>query len=199
MLIIIRQAILSTLVLAVLLCGVYPLGVYLAGAAFIPYQAGGSLVKEGDTIVGSALVGQSFTSPEYFHGRPSAAGENGYAANSSSGSNLGPTSKALAERLVASAQSLRADAPATGTASSLAPTVLPIDMLTASGSGLDPHISPAGAYVQASRVAAARHIPVEEVQKLIKAAIEGPEWGLWGVERINVLRLNIALSKLNQR
>lgn len=199
MLTIIRQAILSTLVLAVLLCGVYPLSVYLAGAAFMPHQAGGSLITEGDTVVGSALVGQSFIGPDYFHGRPSAAGETGYAANSSSGSNLGPTSKALAERVAASAKNLRAGAPAAGTASPQESIVLPVDMLTASGSGLDPHISPAGAYVQASRVAAARQIPVEEVKNLIAASIEGPEWGLWGMERINVLRLNMALRKLGQR
>lgn len=186
----IRQAIVATLFLAVVLCAAYPVTVYLAGAALAPHQAGGSLLKEGDTIVGSALIGQNFTGPEYFQGRPSAAGEEGYAGNSSSGSNFGPTSKALAERVAASARTLREDAPE-GT--------LPVELLTASGSGLDPHITPAGAMIQAKRVAAARQLPLTQVEALITSHIEGPEWGVWGNDRINVLRLNMALRKLNQQ
>lgn len=189
MFMLIRQAIVATLFLALVLCAAYPAGVYLAGVSLVPEQAGGSLLKDGDTVVGSALIGQNFTGAEYFHGRPSAAGEQGYTGNASSGSNFGPTSKALAERMKASADALRKDNPQAGT--------LPIELLTASGSGLDPHITPAGAMIQAKRVAAARQLPLAQVEALITAQSEGPEWGFWGGDRINVLRLNMALRKLN--
>lgn len=132
----IRQSVLSTLCLAVLLCAAYPMLVTGAADAFFPKEAAGSLILRDGAIVGSALIGQPFSSAKYFHPRPSAAG---YNAGSSSGSNYGPTSKALAERVRASEQELRAERPE---------GVLPVDMLTASGSGLDPHISPDAALMQ---------------------------------------------------
>ena len=138
----IRQSVLSTLCLAVLLCAAYPMLVTGAADAFFPKEAAGSLILRDGAIVGSALIGQPFSSAKYFHPRPSAAG---YNAGSSSGSNYGPTSKALAERVRASEQELRAERPE---------GVLPVDMLTASGSGLDPHISPDAALMQVRRALA---------------------------------------------
>ena len=162
----IRQSVLSTLCLAVLLCAAYPMLVTGAADAFFPKEAAGSLILRDGAIVGSALIGQPFSSAKYFHPRPSAAG---YNAGSSSGSNYGPTSKALAER---------------------------VDMLTASGSGLDPHISPDAALMQVRRVAEARGLSPEAVEKLVRGHVEGPEWGVWGEPKVNVLRLNLALDEL---
>ena len=159
----IRQSVLSTLCLAVLLCAAYPMLVTGAADAFFPKEAAGA---------------------KYFHPRPSAAG---YNAGSSSGSNYGPTSKALAERVRASEQELRAERPE---------GVLPVDMLTASGSGLDPHISPDAALMQVRRVAEARGLSPEAVEKLVRGHVEGPEWGVWGEPKVNVLRLNLALDEL---
>ena len=172
----IRQSVLSTLCLAVLLCAAYPMLVTGAADAFFPKEAAGSLILRDGAIVGSALIGQPF--------RPSAAG---YNAGSSSGSNYGPTSKALAERVRASEQELRAERPE---------GVLPVDMLTASGSGLDPHISPDAALMQVRRVAEARGLSPEAVEKLVRGHVEGPEWGVWGEPKVNVLRLNLALDEL---
>ena len=169
----IRQSVLSTLCLAVLLCAAYPMLVTGAADAFFPKEA-----------AGSALIGQPFSSAKYFHPRPSAAG---YNAGSSSGSNYGPTSKALAERVRASEQELRAERPE---------GVLPVDMLTASGSGLDPHISPDAALMQVRRVAESRGLSPEAVEKLVRGHVEGPEWGVWGEPKVNVLRLNLALDEL---
>ncbi len=180
----IRQSVLSTLCLAVLLCAAYPLLVTGVANAFFPKEAAGSLILRDGAIVGSALIGQPFSSAKYFHPRPSAAG---YDAGSSSGSNYGPTSKALAERVRASEQELRAERPE---------GVLPVDMLTASGSGLDPHISPEAALMQARRVAEARGLSLETVEKLVRGHVEGPEWGVWGEPKVNVLRLNLALDEL---
>lgn len=168
----IRQSVLSTLCLAVLLCAAYPMLVTGAADAFFPKEAAGSLILRDGAIVGSALIGQPFSSAKYFHPRPSAAG---YNAGSSSGSNYGPTSKALAER---------------------SEGVLPVDMLTASGSGLDPHISPDAALMQVRRVAEARGLSPEAVEKLVRGHVEGPEWGVWGEPKVNVLRLNLALDEL---
>ena len=167
----IRQSVLSTLCLAVLLCAAYPMLVTGAADAFFPK-------------VGSAPIGPPFSSAKYFHPRPSAAG---YNAGSSSGSNYGPTSKALAERVRASEQELRAERPE---------GVLPVDMLTASGSGLDPHISPDAALMQVRRVAEARGLSPEAVETLVRGHVEGPEWGVWGEPKVNVLRLNLALDEL---
>ena len=163
----IRQSVLSTLCLAVLLCAAYPMLVTGAADAFFPKEAAGSLILRDGAIVGSALIGQN--------------------AGSSSGSNYGPTSKALAERVRASEQELRAERPE---------GVLPVDMLTASGSGLDPHISPDAALMQVRRVAEARGLSPEAVEKLVRGHVEGPEWGVWGEPKVNVLRLNLALDEL---
>ena len=170
----IRQSVLSTLCLAVLLCAAYPMLVTGAADAFFPKEAAGSLILRDGAIVGSALIGQPFSSAKYFHPRPSAAG---YNAGSSSGSNYGPTSKALAERVRASEQELRAERPA-------------------SGSGLDPHISPDAALMQVRRVAEARGLSPEAVEKLVRGHVEGPEWSVWGEPKVNVLRLNLALDEL---
>jgi K+-transporting ATPase ATPase C chain len=194
MLTLVRQSLVVTLLLAAVLCGAYPVLVTGAAQALMPHRANGSPVlvdgrPAGGRVVGSELIGQAFAGAGYFHGRPSAAGENGYDASASGGSNLGPTSRALAESMVARAAALRAENP-----SWKAP--LPPDMVTASASGLDPHISPDGARMQVARVAAARGLPMEKVAELVDAHVEGPELALFGEPRVNVLRLNLALDAL---
>lgn len=151
----------------------------MAQVAF-PSQANGSLLRNGDRIVGSSLIGQSFTSPRYFHGRPSAAGK-GYDAMASGGSNLGPTSKALALRIAATEKS---------------GSNVPPDLLTASASGLDPHISPEAAFYQADRVAAARGLAPAQTRKLVSGAIEDPLLGVLGEPRVNLLLLNRHLDRV---
>ena len=180
----VRQSIVSTLLLAVLLCAAYPLLVTGVADAFFPKQAAGSLIVRDGVLVGSELIGQPFVEARYFHPRPSAADYNG---GSSTGSNYGPTSKKLAERAGATAQELRKERPE---------GVLPVDSLTTSGSGLDPHISPDAALLQAQRVAGARGLSQEKVEELVRTHVEGPEWGLWGEPRVNVLQLNLALDEL---
>lgn len=154
----------------------------VTGAAdvFLPKEVVGSLTLRDGTIVGSALIGQSFPSAKYFHPCPSAAG---YNTGSPSGSNHGPTSKALAERVRASEQELRVERPE---------GVLPVDVLTTSGSGLDPHTSPDAAPMQVWRATEARGLPPEAVEKLVRGHVEGPEWGVWGEPKVNVLRLSLA-------
>ena len=143
-------------------------------------------MRRGETVVGSSLIGQAFASDRYFHGRPSAAGAYGYDAAASSGSNLGPTSKAFLERV-------RSDVAALG----LKPgVVVPADIITASGSGLDPHISPAAAALQVTRVARARNLPVERVRALEQASTSGRLLGIIGEPRVNVLELNLALDAI---
>lgn len=183
-----RTAATLTVVLVVLLCGVYPLVVWGGAQVFFPGKAGGSLVVDADgTVRGSALLAQNFTSPRTFHPRPSAAGA-GYDAASSGGTNLGPTSAKLAAdvaRLVAAYRAendLASDAP------------VPADAVTRSGSGLDPHISVANAQAQAPRVARARGLPVERVRELVAAHTERPDLGVFGEARVNVLLLNRALE-----
>lgn len=186
---IVRQSAVVTLLLAAILCGAYPVLVTGVAQAVLPRQANGSPVVTDGRVVGSELIGQSFTGAGYFHGRPSAAGENGYDASASSGSNLGPTSRKLADTLKKRAAALRDENPE-WTAS------LPVDMITASASGLDPHISPAGARMQVARVAAARGLSPQAVTTLVAAHAEGPEFGVLGEARVNVLRLNVALDAL---
>jgi K+-transporting ATPase ATPase C chain len=155
---------------------------------FFRHQANGSLIISDGRVIGSSLVGQSFTRPEYFHGRPSAAGTEGYDASASSGSNLGPTSRKLMDRVKADIEKFRLENPEYRDA-------IPADLVTASGSGLDPDVSLASAEAQAVRIAKARGVPIDEVIHLIFRQIEPPFLGLLGDSRANVLRLNLALDQ----
>jgi K+-transporting ATPase ATPase C chain len=179
-------AVLYTVITAVLLGIVYPLVVAGLAHAMFPKQADGSLIERNGVLVGSHLIGQTFSGPGYFWSRPSAAG-NGYDASNSGGSNLAPTNSALVSRVAASVQTL--DPKGTNGA-------VPIDLVTASGSGLDPDISPAGAYYQVARVAAARHVSQDAVKSLISDHIIPRQFGLLGEPRVNVLELNMDLDKL---
>ncbi len=180
-------AIKATLLLTVLTGLLYPLAVTGLAQILFPHQANGSLLVVNGKTVGSELIGQSFTKPEYFHGRPSAAG-NGYDGLSSGGSNYGPTNQHLVDRVRDDVKKFRAENPAyTGP--------IPADLLTASGSGLDPHISPASAEVQIARVAAARGVSADTIRQLVAAHTEGRQYGLFGEPRVNVLELNLALDQ----
>lgn len=184
-----RGAVVSTLILTVMCCGLYPLAVWGIGQAVFPRQANGSLIIGGDgTLRGSALLGQNFTGPLYFHSRPSAAGAIGYDAGASGGSNLGPTSRKLADQIRERTATYRAE---NGLA---AEAPVPADAVTASGSGLDPHISPRNAEIQSDRVAKARHLTGDQVRELIREATEGPGLGILGERGVNVVRLNLALD-----
>jgi K+-transporting ATPase ATPase C chain len=184
-----RGAIVATLVLAVGVCGLYPLAVWAIGQVAFKDQANGSLIigKDG-SIQGSRLLGQNFTDAKYFHPRPSAAGANGYDAASSSGSNLGPTSQKLAEQIKDRVAAYRSE-------NGLAETVqVPADAVTASASGLDPHISTANAELQVARIAKSRGLPEDRVRELIRAHTDGASLGILGESGVNVLRLNLALD-----
>jgi K+-transporting ATPase ATPase C chain len=183
-----KPAILITIVFTVLTGILYPLAVTGVAQVAFPHQANGSIATVGGKDVGSSLIAQNFTKPEYFHPRPSAAGDKGYDPTSSSASNLGPTNPALADRLKKDAAAFRKDNPDyTGP--------IPADAITTSGSGLDPDISPANAMAQASRVANARHVALSSVTQLIAANTQGRQFGFLGEPRVNVLALNMALDQ----
>lgn len=188
------QSIAATIVLVVLCCGIYPLAVWGIAQSIFPAKANGSLVDrngfgvtDDKDAVGSSLLGENFTAPQYFHPRPSAAGA-GYDAANSGGSNLGP----LSEKLISAVK----DRVAAYRKENDLPDTVPIpgDAVTASGSGLDPHISPANAALQKDRVAAARGIAPDDVQRLVDECIDGPDLGILGDPAVNVLKLNLALD-----
>lgn len=191
---------LMVLVIMTLLTGIaYPLAVTGLAQVSFPWQANGSLIEKNGHVVGSALIGQQFASPAYFWSRPSATTAPDpndatktvpapYNAANSGGSNLAPSAKALVDGALAAADAVKAAHP-----DQKGP--VPVDLVTASASGLDPHISPAAAMYQVKRVALARHAPMEEVQKLVAAHTEGRELGILGEPRVNVLKLNLALDE----
>jgi potassium-transporting ATPase KdpC subunit len=184
----IRPALMLLLVFTVLLGLVYPAVITGISQVAFPSQASGSLVHDGDRVVGSSLIGQPCADPRYFWGRPSATAPVPYNAAASTGSNLGPMNSALSDAVKARVSALQNADP-----SNTAP--IPVDLVTASGSGLDPHISPAAAYYQAARVARARGISEAHVRSLVDKSIEGRSLGLIGEPRVNVLRLNLALDR----
>jgi K+-transporting ATPase ATPase C chain len=181
-----KPAILITIVLTILTGLLYPLAVTGAAQALFHKQANGSLIERNGQVIGSELIGQNFTKPEYFHPRPSAAG-NGYDAANSSGSNLGPTNPALADRLTKDAAQFRKDNPDFS-------GPIPADAITTSASGLDPEITPANALAQAPRVAKARNVPLDRIQSLIAANTSSRDLGFLGEPRVNVLKLNLVLD-----
>ncbi len=185
-----RPAVSLFVLLSILAGLVYPAAVTGVAQALFPSQATGSLVVRNGTPVGSALIGQNFSDPKHFWGRPSATSPQPYNAGSSGGSNLGPLNPALADAVKGRIEALRAADPGNG-----AP--VPADLVTTSGSGLDPHISPAAAAYQVSRVAKARALAPERVAVIVEQHTEGRQWGLFGEPRVNVLLLNLALDELH--
>jgi potassium-transporting ATPase KdpC subunit len=187
-------AIRATLLFAIILCGVYPVLIWGAAQLLFPHQANGSLIESSDRkIVGSEWLGQNFTGAKYFHPRPSAAGANGYDAANSSGSNLGPTSK----KLIESVKQRVADYRAENGLGSLVP--VPADAVTASGSGLDPHITVKNAAFQAPRVAKERGLSLDDVKSEIVKATDRRSLGIFGEAGVNVLKLNLALDTMSPK
>ncbi len=185
-----RIAFKLTCALTILTGIIYPVLVFGLAQVIFPWQANGSLIARDGKVVASALIGQTFTSPRYFHGRPSAAGDKGYDATSSGGSNLGPTNKTLIENVRAQLKGVLANNP--GTSASR----VPVDLVTASGSGLDPEISPTAAELQVARVARARGLNEDTVRRLVREHTR-PRWaGVVGESGVNVVMLNLALDDL---
>ena len=192
----IRPALMMIVLFTVLTGLVYPLGMTGLGQMLFPHQANGSLVEKDGKVIGSELIGQNFTGDKYFHGRPSATTDTDpndstktvpapYNAGNSGGSNAGPTSKALVERVKGDADTLKQEDPN---------TPVPVDLVTTSASGLDPDITPAAAEFQVPRVAKARGVSVEQVQALVAQATQDRYLGIFGEPRVNVLKLNLALD-----
>ncbi len=190
-----RENTLSHIVPAVILTAVsiaalgilYPLIIWLIGIVAFPHQAAGSLIENGGKVIGSELVGQTFTKPQYFHGRPSAAGKNGNDPTQTGGTNLGPTSKKLIDSVAASVVALKKENPdASGP--------IPPELVTSSASGIDPDISPAGAYYQIPRIAKARGTSQDAIRAIVDAHIQGRTFGILGDPHVNVLQLNRALD-----
>ena len=182
-------AVLMTVVTTILLGLAYPLLVTGLAQIIFPDKANGQLIRNAEgTVIGSRLIGQPFTSPGYFRSRPSAAGANGYDASGSGGSNLGPTNQKLIDRVQADVEKLQRENPGKPVA---------IDLVTTSGSGLDPHISPAAAEFQVSRVARERGMSEDELRRIVAAHTEGRQFGFLGEPRVNVLELNLDLDNRN--
>ena len=177
-----------TVVTMVLLGVLYPLAVTLIAQLTMRDNANGQMVSQNGAVVGSKLIGQGFQGTRYFHGRPSAAGS-GYDASSSGGTNLAASSQKLVDRIHADVSALQSQKPG---------TPVPIDLVTTSGSGLDPDITPAAAFYQVDRVAAARHLPENEVRSLVAAHVQNRQFGVLGEPRVNVLALNLALDAISR-
>lgn len=196
----IRSAILMFIGLAVITGFAYPMGVTALAQLLFPAQANGSLIRQDGKVIGSELIGQAFVSPRYFHGRPSATSgadpsdatktiPSPYNAAASAGSNLGTTQAALLERVADDVAKLKAENPN---------TPIPVDLITASASGLDPDISPAAALFQVPRVAGARNLPESRVRDLVGESVDGRYFGIFGEPRVNVLKLNLALDVMSK-